>query len=67
VVAGVVAGAIGAAFASPLLSSQLVNVTPADPLTFAAGAAGLAAIAAVAALLPARRAAQADPARTLHG
>jgi hypothetical protein len=67
VAAGVVAGGIAAAFASRLLSSELVNVTPTDPLAFAAGAAGLAAIAAVAALVPARRAAQADPARTLHG
>jgi predicted permease len=65
--AGVIAGGIGAVFASRLISAQLVNVTPTDPVTFAAGAVGLAAIAGIAALLPARRAAQADPARTLHG
>jgi predicted permease len=67
VAAGVIAGGIGAAFASRLLASQLINVTSTDPVTFAAGAAGLVAIAAIAALLPARRAAQANPAQTLRG
>jgi predicted permease len=67
VAAGVIAGGIGAAFASGLLASQLIKVTSTDPVTFAAGAAGLAVISAVAALLPARRAARANPARTLQG
>ena len=66
VAVGVIAGGLGAAAASRLLEAQLVNVTRTDPITFAAGAAGLLAIAAVAALLPARRAAQANPATTLH-
>jgi putative ABC transport system permease protein len=66
VAAGIVAGAIGAAFASDLLAAQLVNVRPTDPLTFIAGVLALAAVALVAAIVPARRAARMDPARTLQ-
>jgi len=44
-----------------------VNVRPTDPLTFIAGVLALAAVALVAAIVPARRAARMDPARTLQG
>jgi ABC-type antimicrobial peptide transport system permease subunit len=63
VAAGIAAGGIGAAFASRLLTAQLVNVTPSDPLTFGIGVLVLAVVALVAALIPARRAAGLDPAR----
>jgi predicted permease len=66
VATGVVAGAIGAGLASQLLTTQLVNVQPTDPLTFTAGIVALGAIALVAALIPARRAAATDPARTMR-
>jgi putative ABC transport system permease protein len=41
-------------------------VSPTDPPTFAAGSVTLALVALTAALLPARRAARLDPARTLR-
>jgi putative ABC transport system permease protein len=63
VAAGVLIGGTGALFASQLLATQLVNVTPTDPLTFAAGVLVLAVIALLAALIPARRAAALDPAQ----
>jgi ABC-type antimicrobial peptide transport system permease subunit len=63
VATGIVAGAIGAAFASRVIGAQLVNVTPTDPLTFGVGVLVLAVVALVAALIPARRAAGLDPAR----
>jgi predicted permease len=65
VAAGVVAGTVAAFFAARLLASQLVNVQPADPLTFGAVAGGLFTVALLAALLPARRAARLDPTRAL--
>src|SRR3954471_10379760 len=61
VAAGVVLGALGAAFASRAIASQLVNVRANDPVTFLAVAAVLALIALLAALIPARRAAALDP------
>ncbi|MGE5835264.1 MAG: ADOP family duplicated permease [Acidobacteriota bacterium] len=63
VAAGVVIGGTGALFASQVLATQLVNVTPTDPLTFAAGVLVLAVVASLAALIPARRAAALDPAQ----
>jgi predicted permease len=64
---GIIAGGVAAAFATDVLESQLVNVQPTDPLTFAAGVAGIALVALLAAFFPARRAARVDPARTLLG
>jgi putative ABC transport system permease protein len=61
--AGVVAGGIGALFASRVIAAQLVNVTPTDPLTLGVGVVVLAIVALLAALIPARRAARLDPAR----
>src|SRR6185436_16697336 len=65
--AGVVLGALGAAFASRAIATQLVNVRANDPLTFLAVAAVLALIALLAALIPARRAAALDPTIALQG
>lgn len=66
VLAGILLGAIGAVFATSVIASQLVDVTPTDPLTFTAVAAGLLLVALTAALIPARRAASIDPTRALH-
>jgi len=58
---GLVAG-IAAAFAlTRLVSGMLVNVSAADPETFAAAAVFLTAVAMAAAWLPARRATHVDP------
>jgi len=65
--AGVVLGALGAAFASRAIATQLVNVRANDPVTFLAVAAVLALIALIAALIPARRAAALDPTIALNG
>ena len=46
---------------TPLLRSQLYGVDAADPVTLVGVPLGLLAIAALAALVPARRAASADP------
>ncbi|HMC77871.1 MAG TPA: ABC transporter permease [Vicinamibacterales bacterium] len=66
VAVGVVIGAFGAAFAARALASQLVNVTPGDPLTFGAVAGLLTIVAMLAAVIPARRAAALDPTRALQ-
>ena len=66
VLAGLVLGAIGAMFATSAIASQLVNVQPTDPVTFAGVAGGLLLVALIAALIPARRAASLDPTRALH-
>jgi putative ABC transport system permease protein len=67
VTVGVVVGAIGAAFASRAIATQLVGVDRTDPRTFIAVAAALVAVALLAAVIPARRAAALDPALTLRG
>ena len=66
VLAGVVLGAAGAAVAARAIATELVNVRPSDPLTFAAVAAVLGVVALLAALIPARRAANLDPSRALN-
>ena len=65
--AGIAAGGISASFASELLTAQLVDVRPTDPLAFSVGMLALGAVAVLAAIIPARRAAMADPARALLG
>jgi ABC-type lipoprotein release transport system permease subunit len=45
----------------------LYEVTPGDPMTFAMVCTVLAVVASVAALVPARRAANVDPATVLRG
>ena len=64
--AGLVVGVAVAAFATPLMASLLVNVSPTDVPTFAATGAVLLAVALLAAWLPARRAANLDPIAALR-
>lgn len=66
VVAGVLLGALGAAFATRAIESQLVNVKPTDPLTFSVVALSLLVVGLLAALIPARRAAALDPTKALN-
>ncbi|MFI5242311.1 MAG: FtsX-like permease family protein [Gemmatimonadales bacterium] len=62
---GVVIGTGVALGATRLLRGLLFDVSPTDPLTFAAACAGLLGMAGLASWLPARRAAAVDPADTL--
>ena len=59
---GVLVGVGVALAATAMLSSQLYEVTPTDPVTFAAAALSLLAAAAFASYLPARQAARIDAA-----
>ena len=63
---GAAVGVAAALGASRLLSSQLFNVSPTDPLTIAAVVITLVAVALVASVIPARRAAAVDPTRALQ-
>jgi ABC-type lipoprotein release transport system permease subunit len=58
---GIVLGCVLAAAAMPTARSLLYNVSPFDPLTFAAVATFLAAVAFLASYVPARRAMRVDP------
>jgi len=58
---GLGVGIVLAAGAGQLLRSQILDVSPLDPVTFVAVIALLAAVAFLAAWLPARRAARVDP------
>jgi putative ABC transport system permease protein len=66
VAAGVLLGALGAAFAARAIATQLVNVQANDPLTFIAVAGVLGMVALLAAFIPARRASNLDPTRALN-
>jgi putative ABC transport system permease protein len=61
IVIGLVVGAGGAAAITRLLKSQLADVSPLDPATFAVAGVLLAAIALVGCIVPARRATRVDP------
>jgi len=63
---GLVLGAAGSVVLTRLLSSLLFDIRITDVTTFAAVGALLAATALVASYVPARRAAVADPVKTLH-
>jgi ABC-type antimicrobial peptide transport system permease subunit len=63
---GLVVGLIGAWFASQLVSGLLFGLTARDPATLVITALTLAFTAMLAGYLPARRAAQVDPALTLR-
>jgi putative ABC transport system permease protein len=66
VLAGVLAGAAVAAWASRFVAALLYGLEPGDPSTILAAASLLVAISLIAAYLPARRAARIDPARVLR-
>jgi putative ABC transport system permease protein len=59
--AGLLIGLAGALAAGKLISTQLFDVKPTDPLTFAAVAAALVITGAVASAVPAVRATRVDP------
>jgi len=59
--AGLLAGLVGAFFVSHLLESFLSGIRPRDPLTFLLVSLVLAAVAFVACWIPARRATKTDP------
>ncbi len=63
---GVVIGLAGALASSRALTTLLFGVSERDPVTYAGVTATLLAVAVVACWLPARRAAQVDPAITLR-
>ncbi len=59
--AGLAVGIAAALVAARLVSGELIRVSAADPLTYAAAAVFLSAVALVAGYLPARRATRVDP------
>ena len=63
---GIAAGLLGGVAASRLLSAQLFEIAPHDPLTAAVTAAVVGAVALVACYVPARRAARLDPSSALR-
>jgi len=65
-VAGLILGLAVAAAVMRLMASLLFGVTPFDLVAYAAAPLALLGVAAVACLLPARRAAAADPAEALR-
>jgi predicted permease len=64
--AGIVAGIVGAAMLTRLLSSFLFDVSALDPIAFATAGAALFGVGVAAALVPALRAGMADPLKTLR-
>jgi putative ABC transport system permease protein len=58
---GVALGALGSFFVTPVVRTQLYNVSPTDPLSFLAVSLFLTSIAFLASYLPARRATAVDP------
>jgi putative ABC transport system permease protein len=66
VLAGLVAGAIGAVFAARLLGTLLYEVQPGDPIVVAGIGALLAAAGVVASLVPGVRATRVDPVTVLR-
>jgi putative ABC transport system permease protein len=63
---GIAAGVLISLAATRLLSNQLFDVSPGDPMTFSLVAAGLGIVALVASFVPAARAAGADPTAALR-
>ncbi|HTS25459.1 MAG TPA: ABC transporter permease [Bryobacteraceae bacterium] len=64
--AGLVIGIVGALSLTRLLRSQLFEISPADPVTYAITPLVLMSVAALAAFWPARRATKVDPAVALR-
>ncbi|HWB18401.1 MAG TPA: ABC transporter permease [Vicinamibacterales bacterium] len=65
-VIGVIIGTAGALLASRVLAAFLFDVTPTDPITFAAVAVLVAVTALAAAIVPVRRATHVDPTTALR-
>ncbi|MBZ5606431.1 MAG: FtsX-like permease family protein, partial [Acidobacteriia bacterium] len=65
-VIGILTGVGGALTVTRVLTTLLFEVTPSDPLTFAAVATVLAVVALAASYLPARRASRIDPMEALR-
>ena len=63
---GAAIGLAGAFVLTRLMKSLLFNVSPADPLTYAAVSAGLILAVALASYLPARKATRVDPVEALR-
>jgi putative ABC transport system permease protein len=66
VVGGIIAGLLLALYAARSARAFLVDVSPMDPLTFAAVPVILAAVALAASYIPARRASRIEPIRALR-
>jgi putative ABC transport system permease protein len=66
VASGIVAGLVGAALLTGVMSNLLFEVSAFDPLTFGSVSALLALVAAAACYLPARRATMVDPLTALR-
>jgi putative ABC transport system permease protein len=64
--AGVLIGLVGAAISSRVLQSMLFGITRLDAVTYTAVVLSLSAAAMVASLLPALRAARAEPLAVLR-
>jgi predicted permease len=64
--AGILAGIVGAAMLTRILSSFLFDVSALDPLAFATAGAALFGVGIVAAFVPAIRAGMADPLKALR-
>ena len=64
---GGVAGVLASVAATRLLSTQLWNVSPHDPLTLAAAVTLVSLVALAACYLPARRAMRIEPISALRG
>ena len=60
-IVGVVIGVVGSFFITPVIKSELVNVSPTDPLSFIGVSIFLTGIAFIASYVPARRAMAVDP------
>jgi ABC-type antimicrobial peptide transport system permease subunit len=58
---GILCGVVGAAAVTRVVTSQLYNESPTDPVSFLATAGFLALVALVASYIPARRATGVDP------
>ena len=63
---GIACGLVASFAAMRLMSSLLFNVSPVDPVTYAAVTAGVLATACLACYLPSRRAATVDPVNALR-